>query len=73
MLEEVSTPNLSVQFSSLDALTPHRLKPIVETLEQYRGSCTTFDMPRGELDVSCSLVFALVLLRTTHREKRRYL
>src|SRR6266487_3437795 len=73
MLEWVSAPNLSLQFSGLDALTPNRLKPFVETLEQYRGSCTTFDMPRGELDVSCSLVFALVLRRITNRATRRYL
>jgi hypothetical protein len=70
ILDRVSTLNLRVPFSGLDALNPNRLKHFVETLEQYRGSCTTFDMPRGELDVSCTLVFALVLLRTTNRGTR---
>ena len=30
-------------------------------------------MPEGECDLRCTLVFALVLLRTRNREQRRYL
>ena len=40
----------------------NRLKPLVEVLEQSRGSSKLLGMPKGGLDMPCSLVFALVHL-----------
>lgn len=36
------------------------LKPLVAMLEQSRGSSKLFGMPKGGLDMPCSLVFARV-------------
>jgi hypothetical protein len=38
----------------------NRLKPLVEVLEQSRGSSKLFGMPKGGLDTPCSLMFARV-------------
>jgi hypothetical protein len=60
---ELSTVG-SCHFSCQRGIFPQvkSLKPLVAALELWWGSNEIFGMPKGGLDMRCSLVFARVLL-----------